>query len=181
MLECNHLKVFGLNPYTRDKKKMLFSLVILIEPVWLSFSPLVSNFISIRLPDNSSGSFSHNCYLENLFWMSSHELKVPIDMKLGKEACIWMTCMSIKAKIVLIVNPRWQITKINLFFASSLDLKGQLTRNFVGSIMLTGTSKMAKIVPIGNPGWLPWGPSWKSFFFFLLLLLNWKASWLETW
>ena len=51
------------------------------------------------------------------------------------------------------------ILKINQFFASSLDLKGQLTRNFVGSITVTGRSKMAKIVPIGNPGWLPWGPS----------------------
>ena len=37
------------------------------------------------------------------------------------------------------------ILKINLFFASSLDLTGQLTRNFVGSIMVTGRSKMAKI------------------------------------
>ena len=44
------------------------------------------------------------------------------------------------------------ILKIYLFFASSLDLKGQLTRNFVGSIMVTGRSKMAKIVPIGNLG-----------------------------
>ena len=52
------------------------------------------------------------------------------------------------------------VLKSNLFFASSLDLKGQLTQNFVGSITVTGRSKMAKIVPIRNPGWLPCqGPS----------------------
>ena len=42
----------------------------------------------------------------------------------------------------------------NLFFASS-ELKGQLTRNLVGSIGVTCRSKIAKIVPIVNPSWLP--------------------------
>ena len=118
MLECSHLNYVRMQPFKSlrpeplhsGQKKMLFSLVILIEPVWLSFSSFVSNFISIPLPDNSSRSSSHNSYLENLFWTSSHELKVPIDMKLGKEASIWMTCRSIKAKIIPIGNPRWQIS-----------------------------------------------------------------------
>ena len=42
----------------------------------------------------------------------------------------------------------------NLFFASS-ELKGQLTQNFVGSIGVTRRSKIAKIVPLVNPSWLP--------------------------
>ena len=38
----------------------------------------------------------------------------------------------------------------NIFFASSPEPKGQLTRNFVGRIGVTGRSKIAKIVPIGK-------------------------------
>ena len=34
----------------------------------------------------------------------------------------------------------------------------------VGSIGVTYRSKIAKIVPIGNPRWPPWQPSWKSIF-----------------
>ena len=45
------------------------------------------------------------------------------------------------------------------FFASSPELKGLLTLNLVGSIGLTYRSKIAKIVPIGNPRWPPWLPS----------------------
>ena len=47
----------------------------------------------------------------------------------------------------------------SLFFASSPESKGQLTRNLVGSIGVTCTSKITKIVPIVNPRWLPWPPS----------------------
>ena len=43
----------------------------------------------------------------------------------------------------------------NLFFASSPELKGQLTRNLVGSIGVTCRSKIVKIVPIVNRSWLP--------------------------
>ena len=43
----------------------------------------------------------------------------------------------------------------NLLFASSPELKGQLTRNLVGSIGVTCRSEIAKIVPIVNPSWLP--------------------------
>ena len=43
----------------------------------------------------------------------------------------------------------------NLFFASSPEPKGQLTRNLVGSIGVTRRSKIAKIVPIVNPSWPP--------------------------
>ena len=34
-------------------------------------------------------------------------------------------------------------------------MKGPLTQNFVGSIEVTCRSKIAKIVPIVNPSWLP--------------------------
>ena len=51
----------------------------------------------------------------------------------------------------------------NLFFASSPEPKGQLTPNLLGSIRVTCRSKVAKIVPIGNPRW---PPSWKSIFRF---------------
>ena len=36
----------------------------------------------------------------------------------------------------------------------------------LGSISVTCRSKVAKIVLIGNPRWLPWPPSWKSIFRF---------------
>ena len=38
----------------------------------------------------------------------------------------------------------------NLFYASSPQLKGQLTRNLVGSVRVTCRSIIAKIVQIGN-------------------------------
>ena len=41
------------------------------------------------------------------------------------------------------------------FFTSFPELKGQLTRNLVGSIGVTRRSKIAKIVPMVNPSWLP--------------------------
>ena len=41
------------------------------------------------------------------------------------------------------------------FFASSPELKGQLTRNLVGSIGVICRSKIAKIMQIVNPSWLP--------------------------
>ena len=47
----------------------------------------------------------------------------------------------------------------NIFFASSPEPKGQLTPNLLGSIRVTCRSKVAKIVPIGNPRWPPWRPS----------------------
>ena len=70
-----------------------------------------------------------------------------------------MTCRSKIAKIVPVGYPRWLPWHgshlENLFFASSPELKGQLTRNLVGSIGVTRRSKIAKIVPIVNPSWLP--------------------------
>ena len=70
----------------------------------------------------------------------------------------------------------------NHFFCFSPEPKGKLTWNLVGSIGVIGRSKIAKIVPIGNPRrtkkkkakivaignprWLPWRPSWKYFFRF---------------
>ena len=54
----------------------------------------------------------------------------------------------------------------NLFFASSPEPKGQLSQNLVGSFGVTRRSKIAKIVPIGNPRWPPWPPSSKSIFGF---------------
>ena len=43
---------------------------------------------------------------------------------------------------------------------------GQLAQYLVASIRVTYKSKIVKIVPIGNPRWLPWPPSWKSTFCF---------------
>ena len=43
----------------------------------------------------------------------------------------------------------------NLYLASSPAPKGQLTPNFLGDIGVTCRSKIAKIVPIVNPSWLP--------------------------
>ena len=54
----------------------------------------------------------------------------------------------------------------NLFLASSLKPKSKLTPNMVGSIGVSYRSKITKIVPIGNPRWPPWQPSWKSIFCF---------------
>ena len=42
----------------------------------------------------------------------------------------------------------------------------QLTLNLVGSVRVTCRSKIAKIVLMGNPKWLPWWPSCKSIFLF---------------
>ena len=127
----------------------------------------------------------------------------PIDSKLARKH--WVTCRSKIAKIVPIENPRWlpwqpswkstfrffswterpidSGSEIqdgrhleNLFFASSPEPKDQLTPNLLGSIGVTCGSKIAKIMPFGNPRWPPWQPSWKSIF-----LLNRKAIyWLQT-
>ena len=52
------------------------------------------------------------------------------------------------------------------FFASSPEPKSQLTPNMAGSIRVTYRSKIAKVVPVGDPRWPPWQPSWKSIFGF---------------
>ena len=54
---------------------------------------------------------------------------------------------------------------LKIFFALLLLIWssiGQLTRNLVGSKEMTFRSKLAKIIPFGNPIWPPWPPSWKS-------------------
>ena len=53
-----------------------------------------------------------------------------------------------------------------LLFASSPELKGQLTRNLVGSIGVTCRSKITKIVLIGNPRWQSWCDLENLFLFF---------------
>ena len=50
--------------------------------------------------------------------------------------------------------PPWQPSWKSIFRLSP-ELKGQLTWNLVGSIGVTRRSKIAKIVPIVNPSWLP--------------------------
>ena len=73
-----------------------------------------------------------------------------------------MTCRSKIAKIVPklcqsdIQDGRHGSHLENLFFASS-EPKGQLTRNLEGSIGVTRRSKIAKIVPIVNSSWPPFG------------------------
>ena len=77
-------------------------------------------------------------------------------------AAILKICFSL-----LLLNRRtnWLKTWSEVFFTSP-ELKGQLTQNLVGSVRVTCRSKIAKIVLIGNPRWLPWQPSWKSVFHF---------------
>ena len=52
------------------------------------------------------------------------------------------------------------------FLLLLLKPKSQLTPNMVGSIGVTYRSKIPKIIPIGNPRWPPWQPSWKYIFCF---------------
>ena len=61
-----------------------------------------------------------------------------------------------------------------LFFTSSPEPKGQLTPTCWEALGWLVGKKIAKIVPIGNPRWLPWK-------FFSLLLLNPETNWLQTW
>ena len=49
---------------------------------------------------------------------------------------------------------------------------GPMDSKLVGSIGVTFRSKIAKIVPIGNPRWPPWPPSWKSIFRFFAWTQN---------
>ena len=66
-----------------------------------------------------------------------------------------MTCRSKITKIVLLdIQDGHHADHLeNLFFASSPEAKGKLTRNFAGSIGVTGRLKVGKFVPIGNPRW----------------------------
>ena len=113
-----------------------------------------------------------------LFFTSSPEQKG--QLTLNFVGSIGVTCRSKIAKIVPKGNPKrppwWPSWNSFFFYAFFPEPKGQLTRELVGSIGMTCRSKIAKIVPIGNTGWQP---SWKICF--SLLLLNRKASWLETW
>ena len=54
-----------------------------------------------------------------------------------------LTCRSKIAKITPIQDGRHDSQLQNLFFASSPELKGHLTRNLVGSIRVTCRSKKA--------------------------------------
>ena len=47
-------------------------------------------------------------------------------------------------------------------FCTSPEVKGQFTRNLVGSIWVTCRSKIVKFVLIGNSIWPPQWPAWKS-------------------
>ena len=49
--------------------------------------------------------------------------------------------------------------------ASSSELKGQLTRNLVGILVMICRSKIAKIVLMGNPRWPPRGGHHENLFF----------------
>ena len=56
-------------------------------------------------------------------------------------------------------------TILKIYFSPLLlNRKGQWTWNLVGSIGAICRSKIAKIVPVLNPRWLPWPPSWNHFF-----------------
>ena len=105
-------------------------------------------------------------HLENLFFASSPKAKSQLTRNLV--GSIRVTCRSIIAKSFRskIQDGRFGRHLENLIFASSPEPKSQLTRNLVGSIGVTCRSKIAKIVPIENPRWSPWQPSWKSIFRF---------------
>ena len=118
-------------------------------------------------------------HLENLFFASSPEPKGQLTPALL--GTIRVTCRSKIAKIMPIeiqdgrhlenlffvsypelkgqLTPNLLGSIENLFFASSPEPKGQLSPNLLGSIRMTCRSKIAKIVPIGNPRWRPWRPS----------------------
>ena len=68
-----------------------------------------------------------------------------------------MVCILKRAKIVPmeIKDGRYGGRLENLFVASSPEPKGQLTQNLVGSIGVTGRSKIAKIVSSVNLRWPP--------------------------
>ena len=73
----------------------------------------------------------------------------PIELKLGRKHQNSLNRSDRKSKMAVAA-----ILKI-FFFASSHEPKGQLTWNLVGSIEVTCRSKLAKSVPIRNPGWPP--------------------------
>ena len=66
-----------------------------------------------------------------------------------------MTCRSKIAKIVLLdIKDGHHVDHLeNLFFASSPEAKGKLTRNLAGSIGVTDKLKVGTIVSIGNLRW----------------------------
>ena len=66
-----------------------------------------------------------------------------------------MTCRSKITKIVLLdIQDGHHVDHLeNLFFASSPEAKGKLTRNLAGSIGVTDRLKVGKIVSIGNLRW----------------------------
>ena len=105
------------------------------------------------------------------------ELKGQLTRNLVKR--IKATHRSKIAKMVLIRNASGCHDRHleNLFWTSYLELKGQLTWNLVGSVGATCGSKIAKIISIGNPG-CHMAANLKIYF--ELLILNRKASWLET-
>ena len=70
MSEYSHIKCFGLNRYTLDKNAIkIFGVLVSIEPFWLSLSSLVSIFISISVPDNSSSGFSLDITARNYIYV----------------------------------------------------------------------------------------------------------------
>ena len=69
---------------------------------------------------------------------------------------LFLTCDQSMSVIVLIVTPPVPST-IALKAYSSYILA--YCRNLVGNISVTCISKIAKVLLIGNPGWLPWLPT----------------------
>ena len=113
---------------------------------------------------------------KNLFWISSLKPKCGFTQNLV--GSIRVTCRSKIAKIVLIGNARWppQLPswKSNLNFFSWMEMPVDLKLGMKYRVICR--SKIAA-VQIGNPRWPPRPPK----IYFELLLLNWKANWLEIW
>ena len=79
----------------------------------------------------------------------------PIDLKL-----VGSYGVTYRSKLAIIIRSKVQAARhcghlYNLFFSSTTDSKGQLTRNLVGSIGAICRSKIAEIISIGNPRWRP--------------------------
>ena len=82
---------------------------------------------------------------ENLFFSSSPKLKKPVDIGLTYKSKKSYNLSDLKSKMAAILK---------ICFLSP-ESKGLLTLNLVESIGVTCRSKIAKIIPIGNPRWPP--------------------------
>ena len=96
------------------------------------------------------------CHFENLFCTSSHKPKGQLTRNLV--GSIRATCRSKIAKIIPIRNPRclpsWK-SILCLFSWAERPFGWKLGRKYQDNLLIKN------MVPIRNPRWPPWPPSWK--------------------